>query len=281
MLGSKNEVSLTPLGSCSSSINRRKMLNSISKLFHHRRKIMTHANSLKKSIKQILQLADKNTTLNSMINQTINSQPNSNGDSVRTSINSQSLDISFTDSETKKFLVQKLENMDDLPSSNPSRHLIYDDIDDDNFDFDKLGINHIQAFDNIPEHDTHLLLKISDKKNKCKNRSRSELNSSSHLSLNGLFEESTQLIKRIEKRPIPASNSFTSGKVSEFQEGGLMGKSVSGSSGSTQCASCKLEHHGNDQCPLASEEQSCISTPTQNGMTKSCLSIEDSFSNRK
>ncbi len=57
-------------GSCNSSINRRLMLNSISKHFRHRRTIMTRANSLKKSIKQILQLADKSGTLHSMISST-------------------------------------------------------------------------------------------------------------------------------------------------------------------------------------------------------------------
>ena len=50
------------VSSCNSSINRRLMLNSISKLFRHRRKIMTRANGLKKLIKQLIKLADKDTT---------------------------------------------------------------------------------------------------------------------------------------------------------------------------------------------------------------------------
>lgn len=40
------------------SIKRRIMLNSISKLYKHRRRVMTRANSLKKSIKQLIKLAD-------------------------------------------------------------------------------------------------------------------------------------------------------------------------------------------------------------------------------
>jgi len=44
--------------SSNNSIKRRIMLNSISKLFKHRRKVMNRANSLKKSIKQIIKLAD-------------------------------------------------------------------------------------------------------------------------------------------------------------------------------------------------------------------------------
>ncbi len=161
---SKSETGFTTLGSCNSSINRRQMLNSISKLFRHRRKIMARANSLKKSIKQILQLADKSTTLNSMISQSLTSnQSNPLGDSVRTSINSQSLDTSLTDSDTKKFLVHKIENMDDLPATS-NRHLIYDEIDDDDdFEFDKLGIDHIQVFNHIPDRDNHLLLKKNTK----------------------------------------------------------------------------------------------------------------------
>lgn len=50
------------VSSCNSSINRRLMLNSISKLFRHRRKIMTRANGLKKLIKQLIKLADKDKT---------------------------------------------------------------------------------------------------------------------------------------------------------------------------------------------------------------------------
>ena len=73
--GTKSNLNLkeTSNVSCNSSINRRLMLNSISKLFRHRRKIMTRANSLKKSIKQVLQLADKKNTWNSMVN---NANPN-------------------------------------------------------------------------------------------------------------------------------------------------------------------------------------------------------------
>ena len=73
--GTKSNLNLkeTSNVSCNSSINRRLMLNSISTLFRHRRKIMTRANSLKKSIKQVLQLADKKNTWNSMVN---NANPN-------------------------------------------------------------------------------------------------------------------------------------------------------------------------------------------------------------
>lgn len=133
------------------------MMNSISKLFRHRRTIMTRANSLKKSIKQILQLADKNNTINSMISTTsahfvkpdannangnANSSNMSNGiannmDSMRNSITSHlDPDMSITDSDTKRLIVRRIENMDDLISY---RHLTYDDYEDD-FDVARLDM---------------------------------------------------------------------------------------------------------------------------------------------
>jgi hypothetical protein len=51
-------------GSCNSSIQRRQGLNSISRLFRHRRKVINRSNHLKALIKQIVKLADKKIVLN-------------------------------------------------------------------------------------------------------------------------------------------------------------------------------------------------------------------------
>ena len=51
-------------GSCNSSIQRRQALNSISRLFRHRRKVINRSNHLKALIKQIVKLADKRNIFN-------------------------------------------------------------------------------------------------------------------------------------------------------------------------------------------------------------------------
>jgi hypothetical protein len=56
-------------GSCNSSIQRRQALNSISRLFRHRRKVINRSNHLKGLIKQIVKLADKKNFLNIKKNQ--------------------------------------------------------------------------------------------------------------------------------------------------------------------------------------------------------------------
>ena len=116
---------------------------------------MTRANSLKKSIKQILQLADKNNTINSMLgpanihfpsgHDTISNSESTYGknESLRNSIISHD-QVNVIDSDTKKLIVQKIENLDDEISY---RHVTYDDYDDD-FDFGKMNL---QTCDSISD----------------------------------------------------------------------------------------------------------------------------------
>ena len=74
---------------------------------------------------------------------------------------------------------------------------------------------------------------------------------------------------------LPLSNSFTSGTMNEVRE--LMGKSMSSLNINKNLCNnnlCKSQHACDNTCPLASEEQSCMSTPNA---TKSSLSIDSIY----
>ena len=126
--------------------------------------------------------------------------------------------MSITDSDTKKLLVQKIENMDDLVSY---RHVSYDEYDDD-IDFNRFRIT--QSKEDLIDHETDLL-----SSNDSNNLNSFDQNSNNHEEKNKIeipkFDKlpsnSKQLNLNLDcllkdpynfEKKLPISNSFSSGK---------------------------------------------------------------------
>ena len=212
------------VSSANSSINRRQMLKSVSRLFKHRRKIMTRANSLKRSIKQILQLADKNSTISSVI---------TGGDT--------SLLVAKAKSHQLQSNTTNVQETRSKAQVEPETHKNYRDGNYEDFEED----------DDEEEEE--------DERNNVRNKRPQSLNVFASPTIN---EKPKLEFKPRDETILRKSNSFSSTStnneslirspsgltISKFEQGAPVGN---------------IPRLTDLACPLASEEHSCMSTPSK------------------
>ncbi len=277
-----------------SSINRRLMLNSISKLFKNKRKVIAKSNQLKQMMKQMIKLADKekmtnNTNVNRDLNQNGNDNQCDDDDKIflfdaditnRQQANGidydedegyiHDSDINTNTDDTQRLLVG-------LSSSSRSRP---------NFLDFNLSTHSKKVFtfgnenQEINSNSTHKIMLHNHTKrinsNECQATESNNENMQLESNVNDLNNFNKLILNELndmEKMNSCLSHSITSSSIISNDVRQMLMKN----SASSLTISKSLNLNGNlnmdGSCPLASEEQSCMSTPNQSKLSPSIDSL--------